>query len=101
MAGQGVNLGFKDVKALHTLLATAISNGEGWDVEPVLARYEKERRKDNFMMMSGMDLLYSSFSHPSILVKTFRNLGFHAINKLPIVNSVIKNKALSYACGVK
>ncbi|MGB0937303.1 MAG: FAD-dependent oxidoreductase [Colwellia sp.] len=101
MAGQGVNLGFKDVKALQTIMATAISTGQNWDDEAVLIKYEKERRKDNLLMMSGMDVLYSTFSHPSTLVKTFRNLGFQAFNKLPIVNSVIKNKALSYACGVK
>ena len=57
MAGQGVNLGFKDVKALQTVIATAIGNGECWYEPEVLSRYELMRRKDNLLMMSTMDSL--------------------------------------------
>ena len=100
MAGQGVNLGFKDVKALQTVIASAIGNGERWHDVDVLARYEKSRRKDNLLMQSTMDVLYHSFSHPSVVVKALRNVSLFAINKVPFVNSVVKNKALAYACGI-
>lgn len=100
MAGQGVNLGFKDVKALQTVIANAISNGECWHNIDVLARYETMRRKDNLLMMSTMDALYHSFSHPSPIVKTLRNVSLLAINKVPFINTVVKNKALAYACGI-
>ena len=40
MAGQGVNLGFKDVVALQTVIASAIGNGECWHDEDILKRYE-------------------------------------------------------------
>lgn len=100
MAGQGVNLGFKDVAALQHVIAEAISHGEIWHDEHVLARYEKKRRKENLIMMSTMDALYSSFSNPSPLVKAVRNLGLLAINKVPVLNTTIKNKALAYACGL-
>jgi len=100
MAGQGVNLGFKDVKALQTVVANAISHGECWHDVAILSRYEQMRRKDNLLMMSTMDALYHSFSHPSSLVKTLRNFSLLAINKVPFVNSTIKNKALAYACGI-
>lgn len=97
MAGQGVNIGFKDVKALQHIIAKAIGNGESWSDIDVLARYEKQRRADNLMMMSTMDILYSSFSHPSKLVKAARNLGLFVANN----SGTIKNKALAYACGLK
>jgi 2-octaprenyl-3-methyl-6-methoxy-1,4-benzoquinol hydroxylase len=100
MAGQGVNLGFKDVKALQTVIASAIGNGECWHDINVLSRYETMRRKDNLLMMSTMDALYHSFSHPSPLVKTLRNVSLFAINKVPFINTVVKNKALAYACGI-
>lgn len=100
LAGQGVNLGFKDVKALQNVIASAIANGQSWHSDTVLAGYEKARRHDNLLMMSTMDALYASFSHPSSLVKFARNLGFLAINKLPLINTQIKNRALAYACGV-
>lgn len=96
MAGQGVNLGFKDVKALQTVIASAISQGECWHNVDVLGRYEKARRNDNLLMMSAMDALYLGFSHPSPLVRLLRNTGLALTNKLPL----LKNKALAYACGV-
>jgi len=100
MAGQGVNLGFKDVLALQHVIADAISNGENWHDENVLARYEQTRRKENLLMMSTMDALYAGFSHPSPIVKVARNLALLAVNKVPFLNSTIKNKALAYACGL-
>ncbi len=96
MAGQGVNLGFKDVKALQTVIATAISEGEAWHEPNVLARYQLLRRKDNLMMMSTMDALYQTFNHPSPVVKLVRNLGLFMANRAPL----LKNKALAYACGL-
>ena len=100
MAGQGVNLGFKDVKALQSVIANAIANGECWHDEQVLKRYESMRRKDNLLMQSTMDVLYHGFSHPSPVIKILRNVSLLAISKVPLLNSVVKNKALAYACGV-
>jgi 2-octaprenyl-3-methyl-6-methoxy-1,4-benzoquinol hydroxylase len=96
MAGQGVNLGFKDVKALQHVIASAIGNSECWHDVNVLARYEKKRRTDNLLMMSTMDALYQTFSHPSPVIKAVRNAGLFFANKAPI----LKNKALAYACGL-
>lgn len=100
MAGQGVNLGFKDVKALQSVIASAIGSGECWHNEQVLGRYEAIRRKDNLLMQSAMDVLYHTFSHPSPLIKTLRNASLLAVSKLPVIKSVVKNKALAYACGI-
>jgi 2-octaprenyl-3-methyl-6-methoxy-1,4-benzoquinol hydroxylase len=100
MAGQGVNLGFKDVQALQTVISCAIGNGECWHNTDVLSRYETMRRKDNLLMQSTMDVLYHAFSHPSPLIKTLRNASLFAVSKVPGLNSVVKNKALAYACGV-
>ncbi|MBU2893990.1 FAD-dependent monooxygenase [Colwellia sp. D2M02] len=100
MAGQGVNLGFKDVKALHEVIASAIAHNECWYAPEVLARYETLRRNDNLLMMSTMDALYTGFKHPSPLIKAARNLALLAINKVPVINSTVKNKALAYACGI-
>ena len=97
MAGQGVNLGFKDVKALQSVVAEAIADGKSWHSKSVLQRYEKKRRADNLLMMSGMDALYKGFSQPSPIIKGLRNIALAGINKVPLV----KNKVLAYACGVE
>lgn len=96
LAGQGVNLGFKDVLALKNVIAEAIGNGETWYNEAVLERYEQLRRPDNLLMMSTMDAFYGTFSHSSSKVKFLRNVGLSLINK----SSRLKNKALAYACGI-
>lgn len=96
LAGQGVNLGFKDVKALQVVIAKAIGEGQCWHDVEILSSYEKVRRNDNLLMMSAMDMLYSGFNHPSLLIKLVRNSGLFLTNKLPH----LKNKALAYACGI-
>lgn len=97
MAGQGVNLGFKDVKALQHVIAKAIGNGELWHDANILSRYQQQRRTDNLLMMTTMDALYLSFGHISPLAKLARNAGLMMVTKLP----KLKNKALAYACGLQ
>lgn len=96
MAGQGVNIGFKDVVALRNVVAKAIGEGENWATTRVLTQYERERRTDNLMMMTTMDALYTGFKHPSPMIKFARNAGLSLIDKLPFA----KRKALAYACGI-
>lgn len=96
LAGQGVNLGFKDIKALQEVIAKAIGSGDAFDDEQVLKRYEKSRRTDNLLMMSGMDAIYGTFKNKSGPLKLLRNIGIFAAHRAPI----LKEKALAYACGL-
>lgn len=96
LAGQGVNLGFKDVAALQTVIAKAIGSGESYHDVAVLKRYERSRRTDNLLMMTGMDAIYTTFANPSTPIKLLRNIGIFAAHRAP----VLKKKALAYACGV-
>lgn len=47
LAGQGVNLGYRDVDALIDVLVNARSYGESWASQPVLKRYQTRRMADN------------------------------------------------------
>lgn len=96
LAGQGVNLGFKDVLALQTVISEAIAHNEIWYDEEVLHRYENKRRMDNLLMMTAMDGFYAAFSHPSPVVKFLRNSALFAVNKF----TPLKSKALKHACGL-
>lgn len=96
LAGQGVNLGFKDVKALQTIIAKAIGEGQCWHEPHVFANYEKLRRPDNLIMMTAMDTFYAAFSNQNPILTIIRNMGLTAVNKVP----TLKAKALAYACGV-
>lgn len=102
LAGQGVNLGFKDVAALLSVISEELTTHERTMVlQPShyshwLKKYEVARRRDNLMMMSAMDLLYSTFSNSNIPLKMLRNLGLKVANHA----GPIKNNAMKYAMGL-
>lgn len=96
LAGQGVNLGYRDVDALWDVLASARSVGEHWASLPVLQRYQARRRADNLLMQSGMDLFYAGFSNDLAPLRVLRNVGLMAAQRA----GALKRQALKYALGV-
>jgi len=78
LAGQGVNLGFKDVACWAGLLAKA---GADWHQLALAERYERRRRPDNLLMQSGMDLFYGVFSNEIGPLKLARNLALNLADK--------------------
>ncbi|WP_394204645.1 FAD-dependent oxidoreductase [Shewanella waksmanii] len=96
LAGQGVNLGFKDVAALITMVEQAIKVGEPWWALSQLKQYQQSRYFDNQLMMSTMDLFYASFSNDLTPLKLLRNSAL----KLANIDGPIKRKVLKYAMGL-
>ncbi|WP_424406362.1 FAD-dependent monooxygenase [Pasteurella sp. PK-2025] len=96
LAGQGVNLGFKDVKIVLQEMERAIKAGENLASDHVLSRYERKRKPDNLLMQSGMDLFYKAFKEDILPLKIVRNLALFTINKA----TPIKKQALKYALGL-
>lgn len=96
LAGQGVNLGFKDVAALLDVIEQAVSKGEHFADEQVLKRYEKERRMDNSLMQTGMDVFYKTFKTDLLPVKVVRNLALVMAQR----TTFLKKRALKYALGL-
>lgn len=96
LAGQGVNLGYRDVEALLSVLEKARESGETWSSERVLLRYQRQRRLDNLMMQSGMDLFYTAFSNDLAPVKVLRNLALMTAERA----GGLKTRALKYALGI-
>lgn len=92
MAGQGVNLGFRDVEAFLSLTKTQ----RNWD-QTVLAQYERHRRRDNLLMQTGMDVLYHTFKSSQKPVM----FGRHWLLKMANRGGLMKRKALSYALGLE
>ncbi|UPQ88618.1 2-octaprenyl-3-methyl-6-methoxy-1,4-benzoquinol hydroxylase [Vibrio sinaloensis] len=90
LAGQGVNLGFKDVEALLD-----VCDGENELNQQTLANYEKRRRPDNLLMQSGMDLFYKGFSNDIAPVKLVRNAALKFAEHSPL-----KTQVLKYALGL-
>ncbi|EPA3124180.1 3-demethoxyubiquinol 3-hydroxylase [Yersinia enterocolitica] len=96
LAGQGVNLGYRDVEALLEVLNQAREQAESWHSEQVLQRYQRRRRTDNLIMQSGMDVFYTTFSNDLPAVKFVRNLALMAAQRA----GKLKEHALKYALGL-
>ncbi|MBS0848614.1 3-demethoxyubiquinol 3-hydroxylase [Citrobacter sp. JGM124] len=96
LAGQGVNLGYRDVQALLNVMTRARSEGEQWAGLDVLRRYQSQRRGDNLLMQTGMDFFYAGFGNDLPPVRALRNLGLMAAQRA----GKLKQQALKYALGL-
>ena len=83
LAGQGLNLGLKDIAALAEVLAIAARRGEDIGTKPVLARYQQWRRFDTAAMAVATDGINRLFSNDHSLLRGIRDLGLGAVNATP------------------
>lgn len=83
IAGQGLNLGFRDVAALAEVLVGAHRRGEDIGALDVLERYQAWRRPDSTALALGMDAVNRLFSNDSAILRAARDLGMGAVNALP------------------
>lgn len=89
MAGQGVNLGFRDVVSLLDVLARkgtyqTINDGQ------LLRQYERERKVDVSKMVLLTDGLYQLFNNQSTTVKKVRRWGFEATKRQYLKDLLVK-----------
>ena len=78
IAGQGLNMGLRDVAALTEVLVEARRRGEFIGSPSVTQRYEQWRRFDATAMALGMDGLNRLFSNNAPPIQAIRNLGMAA-----------------------
>ena len=83
IAGQGMNLGLRDVAALAEVVVEAARRGEDIGAEIVLARYERWRRFDAGGLALGTDALNRLFSTETPLIGPLRRAGLAAVEALP------------------
>ncbi|MBK1634263.1 FAD-dependent monooxygenase [Rhodovulum adriaticum] len=83
IAGQGLNLGLRDVGALAQVLVEARRRGEDIGALDVLERYQTWRRFDTTVMAAGTDAVNKLFSNDNPVLRAGRDLGMGAVNALP------------------
>ena len=83
IAGQGLNLGFRDVMALSDLVIAAVAAGEDPGAAGMLALYQRRRRPDNLMMLGATDMLDRLFSTDNPVVRLVRDLGIAGVHRIP------------------
>ncbi|MEM0976329.1 MAG: UbiH/UbiF/VisC/COQ6 family ubiquinone biosynthesis hydroxylase [Pseudomonadota bacterium] len=83
LAGQGLNLGFRDTAALVELLASARRRGQDIGTLDVLRSYEQWRRPDATALALATDGLNRLYGKVTPGISTMRNVGIGAINAVP------------------
>jgi 2-octaprenyl-6-methoxyphenol hydroxylase len=82
IAGQGLNLGFRDISVLARLVGDAVASGEDPGAPDVLRRYQAARRPDNMAMLAATDGLDRLFSNDNPLVRLARDVGIAAVHRI-------------------
>jgi ubiquinone biosynthesis UbiH/UbiF/VisC/COQ6 family hydroxylase len=93
MAGQGVNLGFRDVVELLNVLSDRHPLADIGDCF-MLRRYERARKTDVLSMQGLTHGLYGVFDSKQALVKTLREWGLALPNQLPGFKKQLMKHAL-------
>jgi 2-octaprenyl-6-methoxyphenol hydroxylase len=95
IAGQGVNVGFRDVAALVEVLVEGKRLGLDPGDAQLLARYQRWRSLDTFMVSVATDALNHLFGIPGRLPNAARRFGLSAVDKAP----ALKNWFMAEARG--
>jgi 2-octaprenyl-6-methoxyphenol hydroxylase len=97
IAGQGLNLGIRDVAALAEILVDAARLGMDVGQRDVLARYEARRRFDVLTLVAATDLLNRLFSNDLAPLRLARDLGLAAVERTPALKRLFMRHAMGLA----
>ena len=97
IAGQGVNLGFRDVAALAETLADALRAGIDPGIIRVLERYASWRRDDQLAVTRFTDVLVRLFSNRFAPLVIGRNFGLLALDLVPALKNALVQRAMGLA----
>ena len=93
IAGQGLNMGLKDVAALAEVIVDAARLGIDLGQADVLERYQRWRRFDTMAMGLATNSLNLLFSNQSTLLRTVRDIGLGLVDRAPPLKSLFIRQA--------
>jgi 2-octaprenyl-6-methoxyphenol hydroxylase len=93
IAGQGLNMGLKDVAALAETIVDAARLGIDFGQADVLERYQSWRRFDTMAMGVATNALNLLFSNNNPMLRSIRNIGLGLVDRLPPLKSVFIRQA--------
>lgn len=96
VAGQGFNLGLRDVAVLAQVIVDAWRDGRDIGSMTVLREYADWRRRDHVQTMASTDTLVRLFTSSFPPLQLARNLGLLALDMLPAVKKIITRQAMGY-----
>jgi 2-octaprenyl-6-methoxyphenol hydroxylase len=97
IAGQGLNMGLKDVAALAEVIVDAARLGMDLGQADVLERYQRWRRFDTMAMGLATNSLNFLFSNESTLLRVVRDIGLGLVDRAPPLKSMFIRQAAGLA----
>jgi 2-octaprenyl-6-methoxyphenol hydroxylase len=94
IAGQGLNLGMRDIAVLAELLIERRKLGLDLGEPGLLARYERARRADNIAFTTATDLLDRLFSNAIPAIRMARRAGLGAVDRVPSLRRFFMRRAM-------
>src|SRR5882672_6412345 len=97
IAGQGLNMGLKDIAALAEVIVDAARLGIDLGQADVLDHYQRWRRFDTMAMGFATNSLNLLFSNESTLLRTVRDIGLGLVDRAPPLKSMFIRQAAGLA----
>lgn len=97
LAGQGLNLAFRDVAALTEVVAEAVRLGFDPGDAQALSRYERWRRFDSTVSTAAFDALNRLFANDGALARAGRDVGLGVVDRLPVLKRLFVDEAAGLA----
>lgn len=94
IAGQGLNIGLRDIADLAERLVTAKKSGKDLGSDEILQAYQRARRIDNMAMAGATDTLNKLFSNDLSSVRILRKLGLRAVQRIPAARRFFMKQAM-------
>jgi 2-octaprenyl-6-methoxyphenol hydroxylase len=94
IAGQGLNLGYRDVKEMAALVREAYAKGEDIGAPELLETYQR-RRPDNVAMIAFTDGLVRLFSNNFPPLRLMLRAGLKVVGKLPLAKRFFMKQAMA------
>ncbi|EHD23301.1 MULTISPECIES: 2-octaprenyl-6-methoxyphenyl hydroxylase [Brenneria] len=96
IAGQGFNLGLRDVMSLAETIVEAVDNRQDPGGYAVLSRYQQRRQPDQQTTVAITDGLVRLFANRYTALEIGRNLGLAAMNNLPMMRDALARRTLGW-----
>lgn len=97
IAGQGLNMGIRDVDAITSIIKHYKSLGLDLGGKALLADYQAARRSDNMAMVAITDIFNKLFSNNTFPLTLARRIGLATVNKI----TPLQKFFMKYAMGVR
>lgn len=102
LAGQGLNLGIRDVARLCEAVLEALEGEEnvsGAKMQSALRKFERERKSENAITAYGIEALQKLFLPASGPLKLLRNLGLRGVHRLTPIKRLFAELAAGQVAG--